>query len=68
MAKHDTDPVLRQLVHAVNESRQAGVPVTVSTHGTVLTGLLSRGRDLLRRPGRGQPAAECPAAILGPAR
>jgi hypothetical protein len=40
MAKHDTDPVLQQLVHAVNESRQAGVPVTVSTHGTVLTGLL----------------------------
>src|ERR1700759_4162090 len=28
------------LVRAVNESRQAGVPVTVSTHGTVLTGLL----------------------------
>jgi len=26
MAKHDTDPVLQQLVHAVNESRQAGVP------------------------------------------
>jgi hypothetical protein len=40
MAKHDHDPVLRQLVHAVNESRGAGVPVTVSTHGTVLTGLL----------------------------
>ncbi len=40
MAKHDTDPVLQQLAHAVNESRQAAVPVTVSTHGTVLTGLL----------------------------
>jgi hypothetical protein len=40
MAKHDNDPVLRQLVHAVNESRGAGVPVTVSTRGTVLTGLL----------------------------
>ena len=40
MAKHDTDPVLQQLAHAVNESRQAGVPVTISTHGTVLTGLL----------------------------
>ena len=40
MAKHDTDPVLQQLVHAVNESRGAGVPVTVSTRGTVLTGLL----------------------------
>ena len=32
MAKHDVDPVLRQLVRAVNESGQAAVPVTV--HGT----------------------------------
>ena len=40
MAKHDSDPVLQQLIHAVNESGQAGVPVTVSAHGTVLTGLL----------------------------
>jgi hypothetical protein len=38
MAKHDTDPVLGQLVHAVNESGQARVPVTVSAQGTVLTG------------------------------
>jgi len=40
MAKHDTDPVLGQLVHAVNESGQTRVPVTVSTHGTVLRGVL----------------------------
>jgi hypothetical protein len=40
MAKHDTDPVLEQLVRAVNESGQARVPVTVAAHGTVLTGLL----------------------------
>jgi hypothetical protein len=40
MAKHDTDPVLGRLVHAVNESGQTQVPVTVSTHGTVLTGAL----------------------------
>ena len=40
MAKHDTDPVLAQLVGAVNESRQAGVPVTVSAHGRVLSGVL----------------------------
>jgi hypothetical protein len=40
MAKHDVDPVLRQLVHAVNESGQAGVPVTVSAGGSVLTGVL----------------------------
>lgn len=40
MAKHDTDPVLRQLVYGVNESGQAGVPVTVSMCGNVLTGVL----------------------------
>jgi hypothetical protein len=40
MAKHDVDPVLRQLVRAVNESAQAAVPVTVSLHGTTLTGTL----------------------------
>lgn len=40
MAKHDTDPVLAHLVHAVNESGQAGVPVTLSAHGVVLTGVI----------------------------
>ena len=40
MAKHDVDPVLRQLVRAVNESGQAAVPVTVTVHGTTLTGTL----------------------------
>jgi hypothetical protein len=40
MAKHDVDPVLRQLVRAVNESGQAAVPVAVSVHGTTLTGTL----------------------------
>jgi len=40
MARHDVDPVLRQLVRAVNESGQAAVPVTVSMHGTTLTGTL----------------------------
>jgi hypothetical protein len=34
MAKHDVDPVLQQLVQAVNESGQAAVPVTISVHGT----------------------------------
>ena len=38
MAKHDTDPVLRQLVHAINESGHAAVPVTVAIHGTQLNG------------------------------
>ena len=40
MARHDVDPVLRQLVRAINESGQAAVPVTISVHGTVLTGNL----------------------------
>jgi hypothetical protein len=40
MARHDVDPVLRQLVRAVNESGQAAVPVTVSVHGATLTGTL----------------------------
>lgn len=40
MAKHDTDPVLAHLIHAVNESGQAGVPVTLSAHGAVLTGVI----------------------------
>jgi hypothetical protein len=40
MAKHDTDPVLRQLVRAVNESENATVPLTVTVHGTQLTGVL----------------------------
>ena len=40
MAKHDVDPVLQQLVRAVNESGQAAVPVTISVHGAVLSGNL----------------------------
>jgi hypothetical protein len=40
MAKHDVDPVLRQLVRAVNESGQAAVPVALSVHGTTVTGTL----------------------------
>ena len=40
MAKHDVDPVLQQLVRAVNESGQAAVPVTISVQGAVLTGSL----------------------------
>src|SRR4029078_749526 len=40
MAKHDVDPVLRQLGRAGKESGPAAVPVTVSLHGTTLTGML----------------------------
>lgn len=38
MAKRSTDPVLQQLIHAVNKSRQAEVPMTISVRGSVLTG------------------------------
>ena len=37
---YDTDPVLAQLVRAVDESGQARVPVTVAAHGMVVSGLL----------------------------
>jgi hypothetical protein len=40
VAKHDVDPVLRQLVRAVNESGQVAVPVAVSVNGATLTGAL----------------------------
>lgn len=40
MAKHDTDPVLAQLVRAVNESGQARIPLTVTAHGTTVSGML----------------------------
>jgi hypothetical protein len=40
MAKHDLDPVLRQLVQAINESENATVPITVTVRGTQLSGVL----------------------------
>jgi hypothetical protein len=40
MAKHDIDPVLRQLVQAINESENATMPITVAVRGTQLTGVL----------------------------
>ncbi|HUN35551.1 MAG TPA: hypothetical protein VMU95_26430 [Trebonia sp.] len=40
MARHDTDPVLARLARAVNESGQARVPVTITAHGTTMTGVL----------------------------
>lgn len=38
MPKHDVDPVLQQLIRALNESGEGAVPVTVSVHGTLITG------------------------------
>ena len=40
MAKHDIDPVLQHLVHAINESGPTAAPIVVSVHGTVLHGAL----------------------------
>jgi hypothetical protein len=68
MAKHDTDPVLRQLVHAINESEQAAVPVTVSAHGTLLTGALIAERRYFSELVQGNPlmgALEPSSGLLG---
>lgn len=40
MAKHDRDPVLRELVRSVNETARSAVPVTVTVRGSVLHGSL----------------------------
>ena len=68
MAKHDTDPVLRQLVHAINDSGQAAVPVTVSVHGTVLNGALIAEQRYFSELVEGNPlmsALEPSSGLLG---
>ena len=45
MARHDVDPVLQQLIRAINESGKGAVPVTVSAHGTILNGVLISERQ-----------------------
>lgn len=68
MAKHDTDPVLEQLVHAVNESGQTRVPVTVSSHGTVLTGILIAQKTYFTQLAEGRPllsALQPASGLLG---
>ena len=68
MAKHDTDPVLQQLVLAINESGQAAVPVTVSLHGTQLTGALIAERRYFSELVEGDPmmsALEPSSGLLG---
>jgi hypothetical protein len=68
MAKHDADPVLGQLVHAVNESGQTRVPVTVSAHGTVLTGVLIAQDVSFTQVGEGSPllsALQLASGLLG---
>lgn len=68
MAKHDTDPVLGQLVHAVNQSGQTQVPVTVSTRGTVLTGALIAEDAYFKQLAEGSPmlsALQPASGLLG---
>ena len=68
MAKHDTDPVLEQLVQAVNESGQARVPVTVSAHGTVITGVLIAQEAYFTQLAEGSPllsALQPASGLLG---
>jgi hypothetical protein len=68
MAKHDADPVLGQLVHAVNESGQAQVPVTVSARGTVLTGVLVAQDAYFTQLAEGRPllsALQPDSSLLG---
>jgi hypothetical protein len=68
MAKHDTDPVLGQLVHAVNESGKTRVPVTVSAHGMVVTGDLIAQDTYFARLAEGSPllgALQPASGLLG---
>lgn len=68
MARHDIDPVLQQLVRAINESGQAAVPVSVSVHGTLLTGALIAERRYFSELVEGNPlmsALEPSSGLLG---
>ena len=68
MAKHDTDPVLGQLVRAVNESVQAQVPVTISAHGTVVSGVLIAQEAYFAELAEGRPllsALQPASGLLG---
>ena len=55
MAKHHIDPVLQQLVRAINESRHAAAPITVWVHGTVLTGALIAEQAFFASSSRATP-------------
>jgi hypothetical protein len=68
MARHDTDPVLQQLIRAINDSGQAEVPVTLSVHGTLLTGTLVAQRKYFSQLVQGNPlmgALEPSSGLLG---
>jgi hypothetical protein len=68
MARHDIDPVLQQLVRAINESGQAAVPVSVSVHGTLLNGALIAEQRYFSELVEGNPlmsALEPSSGLLG---
>jgi hypothetical protein len=68
MAKYDIDPVLQQLAQAINESGQAAAPITVSVHGTVLTGALIAEQTYFSELIEGNPlmsALEPSSGLLG---
>jgi hypothetical protein len=68
MAKHDIDPVLQQLAHAINESDQATAPIAVSVHGTVINGALISERRYFSELVAGNPlmsALEPSSGLLG---
>jgi hypothetical protein len=68
MAKYDIDPVLRQLAQAINESGQGAAPITVSVHGTVLTGVLIAEQIYFSELVEGNPlmsALEPSSGLLG---
>ncbi len=68
MAKHDIDPVLQQLAHAINESGQAAAPIAISVHGTVLNGALISEQRYFSELVAGNPlvsALEPSSGLLG---
>lgn len=68
MAKHDIDPVLQQLAQAINESGQVAAPITVSVHGTVMTGALIAEQMYFSELVEGNPlmsALEPSSGLLG---
>lgn len=68
MAKHVSDPVLQQLVHAVDESGHATVPVTIALHGMTLSGELIAERRYLTDLAEHNPmlsALEPSSGLLG---
>jgi hypothetical protein len=68
MAKHDIDPVLQQLVRAINESGQGATPISVSVHGTVLSGALIAERTFFSELVANNPlmsALEPASGLLG---